>query len=146
MLFRSPRSQTPVKIAFVSMFLNAGLNYIFMRPLENGKPALATSLTTVFDSGCLVLIFWRRYGSIGLGDVARSLAKFLACALAMALVTLFVVEIPGFYAGKLVQRLSALTVTILAAGGTYFACALLLRAREVREVWGMYGFSQSPLD
>src|SRR5207247_2999689 len=41
-------THTPVKVAFISMFLNAGLNYIFMRPLENGGPALATSLAAVF--------------------------------------------------------------------------------------------------
>jgi len=32
-----------------------------------------------------------------------------------------------------------LTGTILVASGTYFACTWMLRARELRELWGMYG-------
>ena len=46
-------TRTPVKIAFVAMFLNIGLNFLFIRPLQNGGPALATSLSALFNSGRL---------------------------------------------------------------------------------------------
>ncbi len=137
-------TSTPVKVGFISMFLNLGLNYAFMGPLQNGGPALATCLAALFDSSCLMAIFHRRYGSIGMRDVAKSLAKFLLAGLAMALVTMFVIRVPGFYAGKLLQRVSALAATILAAGGTYFAAAYALGTRELSEVWRMYG--QSAVD
>src|SRR5205823_5704929 len=113
-------TRTPVAVAFISMFLNAGLNYAFMRPLENGGPALATSLAAVFDSMCLMTIFHRRYGSIGLRDVSWSLTKSLIAGLAMGLATSYVIQLPGFYAGHFPQRVLALTGTILVASGTYF--------------------------
>jgi len=139
-------TRTPVLVAFISMFLNAALNFVFMRPLQNGGPALATSLSAVFDSACLMTIFYRRYGSIGLKSVTKSLLKFGVAGCAMALVTFAVIQAPGFYAGKLLQRVSALGLTIVLATATYFAAAYVLRARELHEMWGMYGFSQSALD
>jgi putative peptidoglycan lipid II flippase len=132
-------TRTPVKIAFMSMFINAGLNFLFMRPLQNGGPPLATSLAAVFDSSCLVTIFFRRYGSFGLRDVCRSLVKFVAAGIVMAFVTYAVIHIPGFYAGSVLQRAVALGSTILIATGTYFAVSYALRTRELGEVFGMYG-------
>src|SRR6185436_11882620 len=58
-------TRTPVKIAFIAMLLNIGFNIVFIRPLHNGGPALATSLAAFFNSIALLLIFYRRYGSFG---------------------------------------------------------------------------------
>ncbi len=108
-------TSTPVAVAFISMFLNAGLNYAFMGPLGNGGPALATSLAAVFDSMCLMTIFHRRYGSIGLRDVWGSFAKCVTAGLVMGLITRYMIQVPGFYAGHLLQRVLALSGTILVA-------------------------------
>src|SRR5207253_8462184 len=53
-------TKTPVKIAFVAMFLNIGLNFLFIRPLRNGGPALATALSAFFNSLALLAIFYQR--------------------------------------------------------------------------------------
>ena len=132
-------TRTPVQIGFVSMLLNLGLNFVLIGPFQNGGPALATSLAAVFDSTCLMVIFYRRHGSIGLTDVARSLGKFLVAGAVMAVVTMAAMQVPGFYAGHLGQRVLALGVTIIVAAGTYFGAAYLLRTRELSEVWKMYG-------
>jgi putative peptidoglycan lipid II flippase len=129
---------TPVKIAFISMFLNLGLNFLFMRPLQNGGPALATSLSAVFDASCLMTVFWRRYGSYGFREISRSLVKIAFATTAMAVVTYLVINVPGFYAGSMPQRALALAVTIMTAAAAYFAASYVLRARELRELWGMY--------
>ena len=63
----------------------------------------------------------------------------------MAIVTTAVIHLPGLYAGKLLQKVGALTLTILVASVTYFASSFALRARELGEVWGMYG-GQSAVD
>ncbi len=136
---------TPVKVAFVSMLLNIGFNYAFMRPLENGGPALATSLAAVFDSTCLMLIFYKRYGSIGWRDVSKSLFRFLLAGTAMAVMIMMVMRFPGFYAGNFLHRVSALAGTIVIATTTYFVVSHLIGTREVKEVWGMYG-GQSSVD
>ena len=132
-------THTPVLVAFVSMFLNIALTLVFMRPLENGGPALATSLAAVFDSVCLMAIFHRRYGSIGVRDVCGSLVKSLAAGVAMGGVASAMIQLPGFYGGDMPHRVLALAGTILVATIVYFAATWILRARELRELWGMYG-------
>jgi putative peptidoglycan lipid II flippase len=132
-------THTPVAVAFVSMLLNIGLNFAFMRPLENGGPALATSLAAVFDSVCLLTIFHRRYGSIGIRNVCGSLLKSLAAGLAMGWIASAMIRLPGFYAGETPHRVLALGGTIVVATIVYFVATWILRARELRELWGMYG-------
>src|SRR5439155_3283119 len=43
-------TRTPLKMAFIGMFLNIALNFVFIRPLRNGGPALATWLLAFFNS------------------------------------------------------------------------------------------------
>jgi len=128
-----------VKIAFISMFLNFGLNLVFIGPLGNGGPALATSLSAIFDSACLMRIFYGRHGGFGLRDIGRSIGKFAVSAAVMATVTYVLINVPGFYGGGLLQRVGALAAAIFIATGTYFATAWVLRTRELKELWGMYG-------
>jgi putative peptidoglycan lipid II flippase len=136
-------TSTPVKVAFISMFLNFGLNLVFIGPLGNGGPALATSLSAIFDSACLMRIFYGRHGGFGLRDIGRSIGKFGASAVVMATVTYFLINMPGFYAGGLLHRVAALGGAIIIATGTYFATAWILRTRELKELWGMYGGSDT---
>src|SRR6185295_15879867 len=96
-------TRTPVKIAFIAMFLNIGLNIVFIRPLRNGGPALATSISAFFNSLSLLIIFYRRYGSFGVRGIARSIAKFTVAAAALGVVTYIIVHWPGFYAGRMSQ-------------------------------------------
>src|SRR3989449_6500057 len=79
-------TRTPVQIAFIAMFLNIVLNLLFIRPLENGGPALATSLSAFFNSVALLIIFHRRYGSFGVRAIMRSICKFVASSLALGIV------------------------------------------------------------
>src|SRR5437867_12534701 len=64
-------TRTPVKIAFIAMFLNIVLNLLFIRPLRNGGPALATSLAAFFNSLSLLVIFYKRYGSFGVRSIMQ---------------------------------------------------------------------------
>src|SRR5436190_5638192 len=70
-------TRTPVKIAFIAMFLNIALNLLFIRPLQNGGPALATSVSAFFNSIVLLIIFYRRYGSFGVREIMHSIMKFV---------------------------------------------------------------------
>jgi putative peptidoglycan lipid II flippase len=126
-------TRTPVKIAFVATFLNIGLNFLFIRPLQNGGPALATSASAFFNSLALLMIFYRRYGSFGVRGIAVSLAKFSVASAALAVVAYGVIHLPGLYTGRISQKVFALGVTIAAGAGTYFGTARLLRVRELSE-------------
>jgi putative peptidoglycan lipid II flippase len=127
-------TRTPVKIAFVAMFLNIGLNFLFIRPLQNGGPPLATSASALFNSIALLVIFYRRYGTFGLGEIVRSVAKFAVASAALGIVAYLMIHWPGLYEGRTSQKVAALGVTIAAAGAAYFAVAYLLRVQELSEL------------
>jgi putative peptidoglycan lipid II flippase len=127
-------TRTPVKIAFAAMFLNIGLNFLFIRPLQNAGPALATSASAFFNSLSLLAIFYRRHGSFGVWAIVQSALKAGIGSIALGLVAYTVVHWPGFYAGRTAQKAVALTVTIAAGAATYFAAASLLNTREMAEL------------
>jgi putative peptidoglycan lipid II flippase len=126
-------TRTPVQMAFISMFLNIGLNFAFIGPLRNGGPALATSLVAFFNSISLVVIFRRRYGSFGVRSIAKSSAKFLMSSGALGIVVYGAMQWPGFYAGTMPQKALALATTIAAGAAAYFAMASLLGSPELAE-------------
>src|SRR5262245_6321944 len=127
-------TRTPVKIALAAMFLNIGLNFLFIRPLQNGGPALATSLSAFFNSFSLFAIFYKRYGSFGVRGIAESIGKFVVGSAALGVVCYVLIRWPGFFSGGLSQKVIALSVTIALATATYFATATLLRSRELDEL------------
>src|SRR6266850_1726911 len=124
-------TRTPVKIALVAMFLNIALNFVFIRPLENGGPALAASAAAFFNSFSLLAIFYRRYGSFGVWDILWSALKAGIASLALGFVVYALIHWPGFYTGRMTQKAIALAATILAGTATYFAGASLLNIREM---------------
>jgi putative peptidoglycan lipid II flippase len=129
-----------VKVAFVAMFMNIGLNFLFIGPLRNGGPALATSISAFFNSLALLIIFYKRYGSFGVWSIAHSVAKFVIASMALGVVAYRIVYWPGFYAGHMSQKVIALSVTIGAGSATYFAAASLLRTPELAELRVMKAF------
>jgi len=130
-------TQTPVKIAFIAMFLNIGLNFLFIRPLQNGGPALATSSSALFNSVALLVIFYKRHGSFGVREIMRSVLKFAVASAALGIVAYGIIHWPGLYGGRMGQKVLALGLTIAASAGTYFGAALLLRSPEVDEFRAM---------
>jgi len=131
-------TRAPVIIASISLGLNIALNFLFFHPLRNGGPALATSLSAVFDVVALTTIFRWKFGAIGMREVGRSGLKFGAAAAVMGIVAWWVIHIPGFYGGSSTQRAAALLGTIAVSTLTYFGSAYLLRVREIGEVWSIY--------
>jgi putative peptidoglycan lipid II flippase len=127
-------TRTPVKIAFGAMLLNIGLNLLFIEPLQNGGPALATSTAAFFNSLSLLIIFHRRYGSFGARRIAGSVLKSVVGSAALGIVTYVMIQWPGFYEGRMLNKVIALSATIAAAAGTYFATASLLRSPELAEL------------
>jgi putative peptidoglycan lipid II flippase len=126
-------TRTPVKVAFIAMFLNIGLNFLFIRPLQNGGPALATSAAAFFNSFALLVIFYRRYGSFGVWGILQSVGKFAVASVALAIVAYGTIHWPGLYAGRMSQKILALGISIGAGAGTYFMAASFLQTRELAE-------------
>lgn len=129
---------TPVLVAVCSLLLNIGLNFLFIRPLENGGPALATSLAAFFDAIVLLIIFRKRHGRLGLGRVLSSVMKFVAASAVMGAIAYFTINYPGVYAGAKLHRTLGLAATIMLATGAYFLAARLLRVQELQEIGGIF--------
>jgi len=127
-------TRTPVKIAFIAMLLNIVLNFVFIRPLQNGGPALATSLSAAFNSISLLIIFYMRYGSFGVKSILQSIGKFIGGSAALAVVTYTMIHWPGFYGGRMTHKVIALGVTIGAAAAAYFTTSTLLHSSELAEL------------
>jgi len=130
---------TPVVIGFVSLLLNIVCNFLFFRWLRNGGPPLAASLAAFFDTFVLMIVFRYRHGTLGLREVVRSCTKFVVASLVMGAVVYMFIDIPGVYAGEWTHRALSLTVAIILATAVYFGSVRLLRARELQEMWGIYG-------
>jgi putative peptidoglycan lipid II flippase len=131
-------TRTPVKIAFMAMFLNIGFNFLFFRPLENGGPALATTLSAFFNFISLMIIFRSRHGSFNGREIGISLVRFTVAAILLGVVAYGVIQWPGLYGGPIAQRVFALGLSIALAGGAYFLAVLVLGAREMREFREMF--------
>ena len=131
-------TRAPVVVAAISLGLNIILNFLFFNPLRNGGPALATSLSAVFDVVALTTIFRWKFGAIGMKEVGRSGWKFGAAAAVMGVVAWWLIHVPGFYSGSQTQRAGALLATIVVSAVTYFGTAFIMRVREIPEVWSIY--------
>lgn len=127
-------TRTPVMIASISMLLNVGLNFLFMNPLRNGGPPLATSLSAFFSSISLYIIFRNRYGDFHGSGIARAVAKFAIASVGLGLVVYGLIRWPGFYDGPLFQRALALALTIAAGTSAYFGTVWLLGSPELKEL------------
>ena len=131
-------TRAPVIVASISLSLNIVLNFLFFHPLRNGGPALATSLSAVFDVVALTTIFRWRFGAIGMREVAKSGWKFGGAAAVMGVAAWWMIHLPGFYDGSQSHRAGALLLTVLVSTAIYFGSAYVLRVREISEVWGIY--------
>jgi len=136
--FALHEARAPVIVSSISLGLNIALNFLFFHSLRNGAPALATSLSAVFDVAALTTIFRWKFGAIGMREVGRSVWKFGAAAAVMGVMAWWLIHIPEFYSGSLVHRAGALLATITISAVTYFGSAYLMKVREIPEVWSIY--------
>jgi putative peptidoglycan lipid II flippase len=135
-------TKTPVIVALISFFLNIAFNVLFLtvffRRFQNGGPALATVLATLFDFFTLFFIFRLRYGALGSVEIFRSIAKISLCAAIMGVGC----AIGNYYANFTLQSafFTQLMVFIALIGGAtllYIGLTWLFRCPEIEEVYGI---------
>ena len=135
-------TRTPVIVAFFSMFINIGLNIIFLRFLfarvQNGGPALATSLAAMFDFFALFLVFRLRHGSLGMSRIMISVAKISACAAIMGVACWMGVHYTAFAAhSSLFVQVGIFGGMITGATALYLGLAWIFRCHEIEEIYGI---------
>ncbi len=135
-------TKTPVIVALISFFLNIGLNIVFLnfffKRFQNGGPALATVLATLFDFFTLFIIFRLRYGALGTLQIFRSIGKITLCSAIMGVGCL----IGNHYANYTLQSafFTQLLVFIALIGGAtllYIGLTWIFRCPEIEEVYGI---------
>jgi putative peptidoglycan lipid II flippase len=135
-------TKTPVIVALISFSLNIIFNIIFLNYLfkrfQNGGPALATVLATMFDFFVLFFIFRVRYGALGSVEIFRSIGKISLCSALMGVACL----IANYYTKFTVQSafFTQLMVFIGLIGGAtllYIGLTWVFRCPEIEEVYGI---------
>jgi putative peptidoglycan lipid II flippase len=137
-------TRTPVTVAFIAMILNVAFNFAFFGPLQVGGPALATSLSAVFNALALLYLFVRRQGSIGGRSVFSSALRFGVASVLLGVAANVVIGFPGVYEGQEFPRqVLGLGIAIGAGTVVYFGTAFLLRCREIGELRRVFSRSGS---
>ena len=83
-------TSTPVRIGFIAIALNLAMNVAFMVPLRHMGPALATSLSALFNVIALGVMLARRGQLVIDRRLQVRLGRMALAALAMAVVLVFV--------------------------------------------------------
>jgi putative peptidoglycan lipid II flippase len=131
-------TQTPVKVAFIALLVNAGLGSILMIPLRHGGLALATSVAAGVNFGLLFLLLKKKLGRIGARKIIRSfikslLASMVVGAVAYGICSLGLWHTTGVSGIKIILLLGA----ILSGVGVYGGMSHLLGSEEMRSLWEM---------
>jgi putative peptidoglycan lipid II flippase len=131
-------TSTPVKVGFVAIALNLGMNLLFMVPLRHMGPALATSLSALFNVIALGVLLTRRGQMVIDRRLQRRLVRMAMAALVMAVVLVFVqrylfVRVES----RPILRWAALAALIGCGLAAYTAACQLLGAFDLRELVSM---------
>lgn len=139
-------TKTPVYVAMISFGLNIALNFVFLnntylfKRFQNGGPALATVLATLFDFFVLFFIFRLRYGALGSVEIFHSISKITACSALMGVACL----LANYYitVNHLMQSafLTQLLIFLGLIGGAtllYIGLTWAFRCPEIEEVYGI---------
>ena len=125
-------TSTPVRVGLVAIGLNLGLNVAFMVPLQHMGPALATSLSAVFNAVVLGVLLSRQGRLSFDAQLRRRVPRMGLAALAMAGALVWA-ERPLFaFAGGGVGRFLALGVLVGGGLVVYGAVAQLVGAVDGR--------------
>jgi putative peptidoglycan lipid II flippase len=127
-------TRTPVKVAFVSLLVNVGLNLLLIQPLQSGGLALGTVVAALFNCVALMLIFHRRHGAFAVWGILASTFKFCIGSALLGCAAYFTIRWPGLYEGSGIQKALALGTSIGVAVGIYFSSMYLMKSRELHEV------------
>ena len=128
-------TQTPVKMAAISVGVNIILGATLMWPMKHGGLALATSLASMVNLALLVHALKKKVGLLKWGKIIKSLAKSIICAAAMGFaVVAWARWILQVQAATLQQLIMGVSISILVGIGTYTGCAFVIKCPEIYEL------------
>lgn len=124
--------KSPLKAAFVALFVNIAASIVLMYPLKHGGLALATSLASAVNVLMLAVILWKRIGPFLDGEFCRSLTTVLTASLIMGLVIYLIgLVLPWNIDASLYAKALHLSTAIGVGIITYFGVSLISRNTEL---------------
>ncbi len=131
--FAHADTSTPVRVGLIAIALNLALNLAFMVPLQHVGPALATSISAIFNVVTLAILLARR-GHLAIDPrLRRRLLRMALAAFAMAAALVYGQGwLTPYLAGP--WRWLALAVLVGFGSLVYLVAAQLLGAFDVREL------------
>jgi putative peptidoglycan lipid II flippase len=129
-------TRTPVIIASACMILNMVLLIALSRVMGWSGLPLATTIAYGLNYVGLHIALRRRYGAVFDGAALRAIGKITLATLAMAALTIGVMQLCQHYAGdaSLAARLINVVIPISIAVPAFVVFCLLLRVEELRNV------------
>jgi putative peptidoglycan lipid II flippase len=126
-------TKTPVRVGMVAIALNLCLNILFMVPLQHIGPALATSVSAIFNVVTLAIILARR-GHLAIDPRLRHrLPRMAGAALAMAAALAYAQRFLAPYLAH-PWKYAALALLVAAGMAAYGLAAQLLGAFTIQDL------------
>ena len=130
--------KTPMYVSFAAIGINALLGWLFTFHLGLGHRGLALATGCIATLNFLVLYFLMRrsLSTLETRAMGRMFAKLTVAALGMAAVCVAarIWLLADWPTAAFLPKMSALLITIVAAGGVFFALALTLRIEELAPI------------
>ncbi|GAB6853784.1 murein biosynthesis integral membrane protein MurJ [Asaia astilbis] len=114
-------TKTPVRIGFLTLVLNLGLNLLLYKPLVHVGPPLASTIAALVNLAFLAVILFRRDVFCPDRALIRRLLRVVAASVVMALATLILTRLiaPGLVGWSGLTRAGMLSVLMGIAGIIY---------------------------
>jgi putative peptidoglycan lipid II flippase len=131
-------TQTPVKMATVSIIVNIILSLSLMGPMKHGGLALATSLSSMLNVFLLLWALRGKIGAIGLKKIIESVLKSVVCSFIMGCCLWWMLGALNIYkTSDTLNLLWRLGLLISAGIFVYVLSAAVLKCRELSDIFDM---------
>jgi putative peptidoglycan lipid II flippase len=122
---------TPMKVAMANVILNIGLNLVLVRSLGLIGLALATSVSSTIAFTLLLVLLWRRLGSVQGEELRRAMLRVCGASAAMGGVVYWLARLLEPYAVNLGGKALQVGASMGMGLGVFTAVSFALRSEEV---------------
>lgn len=131
-------TRTPVIISVVAVVINIACSYVLMQFIGVGGLALGTTIALTVNYVVLVQLMRRRFGLMGFGGIARSLARVVGASAVMGVVVWIIdLVLAGSLGGGTIGMGLRVVCGVVGGAAAYLAVAAAARLPELREVLDM---------
>ena len=126
-------TRTPVKVAFIALLVNAGLDFVLMHPLKQAGLALSTAITSALSFTQLLIQLEKKCGAFEWGQMRRGVVKMIGASVIMSASCWGILKVLHYSPEQLiVWKALSLGAAIGGGVGVYLAMMALFGADELQ--------------